>query len=67
MTCVWNKIGLSVSPSHSTCTFAGLSVMLVAMSCGVVASMRGSRWWLIVPVLAALWAGLVVLQMAVGE
>ena len=55
--------GGSTPPSD----LAGLSVMLVAMSFGVVASMRGSRWWLIVPVLAALWAALVVLQIAVGE
>lgn len=41
--------------------------MLIAIFCGVVASLRGSRWWLIVPVLATLWVGLVVLQMTVGE
>jgi hypothetical protein len=46
---------------------AGLSVMLVAISCGVIASKRGSRWWLVVPVLTTLWACLVVLQMVVGE
>ena len=47
--------------------FAALAVMLVAIACGSVASLRGSRWWLIVPVLATLWGGIVVLQMAVGE
>ena len=44
-----------------------LSAVLVAIFCGVVASMRGSRWWLIVPMLATVWLGIGVLQMVVGE
>ena len=47
--------------------FAALAVMVVAIACGSVASLRGNRWWLIVPVLATLWVGIVVLQMVVGE
>ena len=46
---------------------AALGVMLVALSCGVIASNRGSRWWLIVPVLATLWICVVALQMVLGE
>ena len=47
--------------------FAALTVMLVAISCGFIASKRGSRWWLIVSVLATLWTCIVLLQMVLGE
>lgn len=46
---------------------SGLGLMLVAVCCGVIASKRGSGWWLIVPALATLWICVVLLQMVLGE
>jgi len=42
-------------------------LLVVAASCGVVASKRGSRWWLVVPVLAMLWICVVMLQIVLPE
>jgi hypothetical protein len=47
--------------------FAALTVMHVAISCSIIASKLGSRWWLIVSVLATLWTCVVLVQMMLGE
>lgn len=53
------------NPSSSALVPLGL--MVVAASCGVIASKRGSRWWLIVPVFATLWICVVMLQIVLPE
>jgi hypothetical protein len=37
------------------------------MSCGVFAAKRGSRWWLTVSAVAALWFTLTIVLVMVGE
>jgi hypothetical protein len=46
---------------------AGLVLLLLAIVSSVRAAKRGTRWWLVVSGVAALWAGVVVVQIAVGE
>jgi len=45
----------------------GLIPLLVAMSSSVLAAKQGSRWCLVVSVLAAPWALLTLLLMTIGE
>jgi hypothetical protein len=45
----------------------GLVLLLLATVSSVLAAKGGTRWWLVVSGVAALWAGIVVLQIAVGE
>jgi hypothetical protein len=57
-----------VSPNHrSASDVTGLVLLLLSASCSVVGARRGSRWWLMVGGIAALWGLLVLLQMIVGE
>jgi hypothetical protein len=41
--------------------------LLLAVLCSVAAARRGSRWWLVVTLLAALWGFVVLLQLTIGE
>jgi hypothetical protein len=45
----------------------GMIFMLSAILFAVLAAKRGSRWWLVVSVLAAPWALLTLLLMTIGE
>jgi hypothetical protein len=45
----------------------GLILQVLAMSCGAVAAKRGSRWWLTVSAVAALWFILTLLLITIGE
>ena len=45
----------------------GLILQVSAMSCGVLAAKRGSRWWLTVSTVAALWFALTILLLTVPE
>jgi hypothetical protein len=45
----------------------GVALLGLATFSGVMAARRGTRWWLVVSAVAALWELVVVLQMAVGE
>ena len=45
----------------------GLILQVSAISFGLIAATRGSRWWLIVSAVAALWATLTVLLFTIGE
>ena len=33
----------------------GLTFLLAAIWCGIAATRRGSRWWICIPIVAALW------------
>lgn len=45
----------------------GLILLVSAMTCGVLAAKRGSRWWLTVSAVAALWFALTILLLTVPE
>jgi len=45
----------------------GLTLQVSAISFGLIAARRGSRWWLAVSAVAALWATLTILLITIGE
>ena len=42
-----------------------LSFLATTIVCGILATRRGSRWWIAIPIVAALWTCSVVFQMIV--
>ena len=41
--------------------------LLLAIVCSIAAASRGSRWWLLVTILATLWGFVALLQLAIRE